>query len=58
MVIDGGARPGFTNPDGGDDGIEILQYDAQADARSWARMQAFFDELFSSRSAGPGDRHQ
>jgi dienelactone hydrolase len=48
MVIYGGARHGFTNPDVGDYGIENLQYDAQADARSWARMQAFFDELFSN----------
>jgi dienelactone hydrolase len=47
MDIYGGARHGFTNPDAGDYGIENLQYDPQADARSWARMQAFFDELFA-----------
>ncbi len=47
MDIYGGARHGFTNPDAGDYGIDNLQYDAQADARSWARMQAFFDELFA-----------
>ncbi|MBK1645164.1 dienelactone hydrolase [Thiocapsa imhoffii] len=47
MDIYGGARHAFTNPDVGAYGIENLQYDAQADARSWARMQAFFDELFS-----------
>ncbi len=46
MDIYGGARHGFTNPDVGAYGIDNLQYDAQADARSWARMQAFFDELF------------
>jgi dienelactone hydrolase len=46
MDIYGGARHGFTNPKVGEYGIENLQYDAQADARSWARMQAFFDELF------------
>lgn len=42
----GGARHGFTNPDAGSFGIENLQYDATADRRSWARMRAFFDELF------------
>jgi dienelactone hydrolase len=47
MDIYGGARHGFTNPNVGDYGIENLAYDAQADARSWARMQAFFDELFT-----------
>jgi len=47
MDIYGGARHGFTNPDASDYGIENLQYDPQADARSWARMQAFFDELFA-----------
>lgn len=43
----GGARHGFTNPDAGSFGIENLQYNATADRRSWARMQAFFDELFA-----------
>lgn len=47
MNIYGGARHGFTNPNAGDYGIEALAYDAQADARSWARMQALFAELFS-----------
>lgn len=47
MDIYGGARHGFTNPDAGDFGIENLVYDAQADQRSWARMQAFFDEIFA-----------
>jgi len=42
----GGARHGFTNPDAGRYGMENLKYDAIADRRSWARMQAFFDELF------------
>jgi dienelactone hydrolase len=47
MDIYGGARHGFTNPDVGDYGIDNLQYDAQADARSWQRMQSFFDEIFA-----------
>jgi len=42
----GGARHGFTNPDAGNYGIDNLRYDAEADARSWSRMQAFFRELF------------
>lgn len=42
----GGARHGFTNPDAAKFGIDNLQYNAQADARSWARMQAFFNEIF------------
>ena len=42
----GGARHGFTNPDAGKFGIKNLEYNATADQRSWARMQAFFDELF------------
>lgn len=47
MDIYGGVRHGYSNPDASDYGIENLKYDAQADARSWARMQAFFDEQFS-----------
>lgn len=42
----GGVRHGFTNPDAADYGIPNLQYDAQADARSWQRMQTFFNEIF------------
>ena len=47
MDIYGGVRHGFTNPNAGEHGIDNLQYDAEADARSWQRMQAFFDELFA-----------
>lgn len=47
MDIYGGTRHGFTNPDVGDYGIDNLQYNAQADARSWQRMQDFFRELFA-----------
>lgn len=42
----GGARHGYTNPDAGKFGIANLEYNAQADRRSWARMQEFFAELF------------
>ncbi len=47
MDVYGGARHGFTNPDAASFGIPNLAYDAQADARSWARMRAFFDEIFA-----------
>ncbi len=46
MDLYGGVRHSFTNPKVGDYGIENLKYDAQADARSWKRMQTFLDELF------------
>lgn len=53
MDIYGGARHGFTNPNAGNFGIDNLQYDARADARSWARMQAFLDEVFGSFGVRP-----
>jgi dienelactone hydrolase len=46
LVSYGGVRHGFTNPDAGKAGIPNLKYDAQADARSWARMKDFFAEIF------------
>jgi dienelactone hydrolase len=46
MDIYGGARHSFTSPEASKYGMENLRYDPQADARSWARMQAFFDEIF------------
>jgi len=46
LVSYGGVRHGFTNPDAGKAGIANLKYDAQADARSWARMIDFFAEIF------------
>ncbi len=42
----GGARHGYTNPDAGTFGIANLQYNQSADRRSWARMQAFLNEIF------------
>ena len=45
LVSYGGVRHGFTNPDAGKAGIANLKYDAQADARSWARMKDFFAEI-------------
>jgi dienelactone hydrolase len=46
MDIYGGARHSFTSPDAASYGLENLRYDPQADARSWARMQSFFNEIF------------
>jgi dienelactone hydrolase len=42
----GGARHGFTNPNADKRGMDALKYNASADRRSWARMQAFFNEIF------------
>jgi dienelactone hydrolase len=47
LAIYGGAHHGFTNPDAAKYGIENMQYNAEADRRSWALMQTFFDEIFS-----------
>lgn len=44
----GGVRHGFTDPSADSHGMDNLKYDARADARSWARMRSFFDELFSA----------
>src|SRR5690606_7650776 len=43
-----GAKHSFTNPGADKFGEEFnlpLQYNAEADADSWRRMQAFFDEI-------------
>jgi dienelactone hydrolase len=47
LAIYGGARHGFTNPEAAKHGIENVQYNAEADRRSWALMQTFFDEIFA-----------
>ncbi len=47
MMIYSGARHGFTNPGAAAYGIDGIQYDAKADARSWALMQSFFNEIFT-----------
>jgi dienelactone hydrolase len=46
MVFYGGAVHSFTNPDAGHAEIEGVAYDADADARSWAAMRQFFNEIF------------
>ena len=46
MVIFGGAQHGFTNPSANQYGMKGVQYQEQADRRSWGHMKLFFDELF------------
>jgi len=46
MDMYGGAVHSFTVKGAEDRGIPGLAYNAEADARSWARMQAFFAEIF------------
>ncbi|ESQ14729.1 MAG TPA: dienelactone hydrolase family protein [Chromatiaceae bacterium] len=47
LVIYGGARHSFTDPDAGEYGIDMLEYNAEADARSWQLMQDFLNEVFA-----------
>jgi dienelactone hydrolase len=47
MVFYGGAKHSFTNPEADKVGMDAIQYDAQADRRSWAHMKSFFDEIFA-----------
>lgn len=47
LVVYSGARHAFTNPNAGDYGIDMVQYNAKADRRSWALMQGFLDEVFA-----------
>ena len=49
MNVYGGAVHSFTNPEADSRGRpEMARYDGKADARSWAEMCAFFEEIFSS----------
>ena len=48
MIIYGGAKHSFTNPDADKAGMEALKYNPVADRRSWAQMKLFFNEFFSS----------
>jgi dienelactone hydrolase len=50
MNLYGGVVHGFTNPEVDAMGRpERARYDARADRRSWAEMQAFFTEIFAGR---------
>jgi dienelactone hydrolase len=46
LIIYGGAKHSFTNPDADKAGMEALGYNKSADQRSWAEMQVFFKEIF------------
>lgn len=46
MIVYGNSMHAFTNPSA-DDPANGLQYNADADRRSWQAMRAFFDEIFS-----------
>ena len=46
MVTYGGAQHGFTNPSANRYGVKGVQYQEQADYRSWKHMQLFFEEIF------------
>ena len=47
MNLYGGVVHSFTNPEADKRGMpERARYDTKADARSWAEMSAFFDEIF------------
>lgn len=48
MHLYGGVVHSFTDPAADTRGMpDRLRYDAGADARSWAEMRAFFDEIFA-----------
>jgi dienelactone hydrolase len=49
MLVLGGARHAFTNPDADQHGIENLKYDEQADRRSWAAARHFLEERLGKR---------
>lgn len=46
LIMYAGAVHAFTQPMAGDDPSAGAAYNAEADVRSWAHMQLFFDELF------------
>ena len=48
FVTYSGAKHSFTSKEADGRGIPALAYDADADARSWAAMQLFFDEIFDN----------
>ena len=41
-----GVKHGFTNPDAGKAGMDALEYNAEADKKSWAAMLELFKEVF------------
>src|SRR5436190_13263388 len=47
MIVYGGVRHAFTNPNADQAGLPPLKYDAKADRRSWAAMKDFLNEVFT-----------
>ncbi len=46
VVVYGGVKHSFTNPNAAERGIAGLEYNKAADERSWAAMHTFFQEIF------------
>ena len=46
MILYGGVRHAFTNPNADKAGLPPLKYDANADRRSWAGLTGFLEEVF------------
>jgi dienelactone hydrolase len=46
VIIYGGARHAFTNPNADKAGLPALKYDPNADRRSWEALKDFLAELF------------
>jgi dienelactone hydrolase len=49
MIIFGGAKHSFTNPDADKMGMDALRYSKSADKRSWTYMKDFFEEIFDGK---------
>mgnify|MGYP006178789357 CR=1 FL=1 len=43
-----GAKHSFTNKDAGDAGVPALEYNAEADRKSWAAMKDLFQQVFQN----------
>jgi dienelactone hydrolase len=47
IIVYGGARHAFTNPNADKAGLPPLKYDPTADRRSWATLTQFLKEVFA-----------
>lgn len=47
IIYYGGARHSFTSPEASARNLENIEYNQEADERSWIHMQVFFDEIFA-----------
>jgi dienelactone hydrolase len=54
MVVYGGAKHSFTNPDVDGLGMDDFRYDRAADARSWTALLQLLDETFNAPIDGAG----